>query len=55
MTRNVNGIEVDQEKVHRLLKWLLEREAENLRTREDNDTEMAKLISKRIEEEVQCL
>ena len=54
-TKTVNGIEVDMDKVNRLLKWLIEREAENLRSRERNDTEMAKVISKRIEEEAQCL
>jgi len=55
MTKTVNGIEVDVEKANRLLIWLVERESENLRSREKNDTEMAKFISKRIEEEVQCL
>jgi len=55
MTKTVNGIEVDLEKVKRLLKWLIEREGENLRSRQWNDTEMAKFISKRIEEEALCL
>ena len=50
-----DGIEIDMDKVERLKKWLLEREAENLRSRERNDSEMIKLISKRIEEEAQCL
>jgi len=55
MTKTVNGIEVDLEKVKRLLKWLIEREGENLRSRQWNDPEMAKFISKRIEEEALCL
>jgi hypothetical protein len=55
MNRTVNGIEIDLEKVNRLLIWLFEREAENLRSREKNDAEMTKFISRRIEEEVQCL
>ena len=50
-----DDIAIDKEKVNRLLKWLIEREADNLRSRERNDTEMAKFISKRIEEEAQCL
>ena len=55
MNKTVDGIEVDMIKISRLLKWLLEREEENLRSREMNDSEMVKHISKKIEEEVQCL
>jgi hypothetical protein len=54
MTKTVNGIEVDLEKVNRLLIWLVDHEAKNLRSREKNDTEMVKFIAKRIEEEEQC-
>jgi len=54
-TKTINGVEIDMGKVNRLLKWLIEREAENLRSRERNDAEMTKLISKRIEEEERCL
>lgn len=55
MNKTVNGVEVDLSKVNRLLIWLVDREAENLRSRERNDAEMVKLIAKRIEEETQCL
>ena len=54
MTKTVNGIEVDVEKVNSLLKWVLAREEENIRTRERNDSEMAKFIMKRIEEVGTC-
>jgi hypothetical protein len=54
MTKKVNGIEVDSEKINGLLKWVIAREEENIRTRERNDTEMAKFISKRIEEVEKC-
>ena len=53
-TKTVNGVEVDLNKIKRLLEWLVEQEIENLRSDERNDTEMAKFISKRIEEESQC-
>lgn len=54
-TKMVNGVEVDLDKVNRLVLWLVDREVENLRSRERNDAEMARFISKRIEEECQCL
>jgi len=53
MIKNVNGIEVDEDKINSLLKWVIAREEENIRTRERNDPEMVKFISKRIEEEEQ--
>jgi hypothetical protein len=55
MNKTVDGIEIDSNKVKRLLIWLVDREAVNIRSRERNDNEMVKLISKRIEEETQCL
>jgi hypothetical protein len=55
MTKTVNGIEINQDKVNLLLKWIDEIEKKNLASREKNDTEMARDITKRIEEEVQCL
>lgn len=50
----VNGVEIDTEKVDRMLKKLILREKTNLKTREKTDVQMVQMIKKLIEEEVEC-
>jgi hypothetical protein len=50
----VNGIEIDTEKVQRMLGKLIFREKTNLKTREKTDAQMVQMIKKMIEEEVEC-
>lgn len=50
----VNGIEIDTKKAQRMLQHIIVREKSNIKTKQYNDTEMAKRIKKMIEEEVQC-
>ena len=50
----VNGVEIDPEKVDRMLRKLILREKTNLQTRERTDTQMVAMIKKLIEEEVEC-
>ena len=50
----VNGVEVDASKAQRMLQRIIVREKTNIKTKQFNDTEMAKKIKKMIEEEVEC-
>jgi len=50
----VNGVEIDTKKAQRMLQHIIVREKTNSKTKQFNDTEMAKKIKKMIEEEVQC-
>ena len=50
----VNGVEIDAKKADRMLHNIIVREKTNIKTKQYNDTEMAKKIKKMIEEEVQC-
>lgn len=50
----VNGVEIDTKKAQRMLQHIIVREKTNIKTKQYNDTEMAKKIKKMIEEEVQC-
>ena len=50
----VNGVEVAASKAQRMLQRIIVREKTNIKTKQFNDTEMAKKIKKMIEEEVQC-
>lgn len=50
----VNGVEIDTKKAERMLSHIIIREKTNIKTKQFNDTEMAKRIKKMIEEEVQC-
>jgi hypothetical protein len=50
----VDGVEIDIEKVDRMLKRLIMREKTNLKTREKTDAQMVQMIKKLIEEEVEC-
>jgi len=54
LTQNINGIEVDTDKVQRMLAKLIMREKTNLQTREKSDAQMVQMIKKLIEEEVEC-
>ncbi|KNZ41727.1 hypothetical protein [Acetobacterium bakii] len=49
-----NGIEIDTEKVQKILKKLIIKEKTNIKTKQHNDGEMVKYIKKMIEEEVEC-
>ncbi|WP_291300154.1 hypothetical protein [Desulfosporosinus sp. BICA1-9] len=51
--KEVNGIEIDEQKAKRILRKIILMETEN-RARQTSPTEMAKKIKKLIEEEVQC-
>ena len=50
----VNGVEIDVQKAQRMLQRIFVREKTNIKTKQFNDTEMARKIKKMIEEEVQC-
>jgi len=50
----VNGVEIDTRKAQRLLQHIIVKEKTNIKTKQFNDTEMARKIKKMIEEEVQC-
>lgn len=50
----VNGVEIDTKKAQRMLSHIIIREKTNIKTKQYNDTEMARRIKKMIEEEVQC-
>ena len=54
MMITVNGVEIDTKKAQRMLQHIIVREKTNIKTKQFNDTEMAKKIKKMIEEEVQC-
>jgi len=51
--KEVNGIQIDEEKANRLLRKVILMETEN-KARQSSPGEMAKKIKKLIEEEVQC-
>lgn len=50
----VNGVEIDSQKAQRMLQRIIVREKTNIKTKQFNDTEMARKIKKMIGEEVQC-
>ena len=50
----VNGVEIDADKVQRMLGKIILREKTNLKTREKSDAQMVQMIKKLIEEEVEC-
>ena len=50
----VNGIEIDIEKAQRMLRKIIIKEKNNIKTKQFNDVEMARKIKKMIEEEVEC-
>lgn len=50
----ITSITVDPKRAQKILTWLIQREAENVRTGERGENKMVADIQKRIEEEVQC-
>ena len=50
----VNGVEIDSQKAQRMLQHIKKKKKTNIKTKQFNDTEMARKIKKMIEEEVQC-
>ncbi len=50
----IDSVEIDTEKVDRMLRRLIMREKTNLKTREKTDAQMVQMIKKLIEEEVEC-
>lgn len=49
-----NGIKLDPKKVQKLLKKIIIKETNNLRTKDKNDGQMEKIIQDMIQEEVEC-
>ncbi len=50
----INGIEIDIEKAQLILRKLIIKEKNNIKTKEYNDSQMIRIIKKMIEEEVKC-
>lgn len=50
----INGIEVDKNKVQKMLTKLILREKKNIKTKQYNDMQMVNQIKTMIEEEVEC-
>ena len=46
--KEVNGVEIDVQKARRMLQRIIVREKTNIKTKQFNDTEMAKKIKKMI-------
>ena len=46
--------EISQEKLNRMIKWILELEKEYAQTNEGNDNDIKNKIKKIIEEEAEC-
>lgn len=51
---NVNGIDINDEKAQLMLKKIILRERQNIKTKKLNDGQMVQMIKKMIEEEVEC-
>jgi len=49
----VNGIEVDKKRANEILRWLIQKEAENVRTKSLSGTRMVQEIKNRIKEVVE--
>jgi len=54
LSNGANAIDINTEKVNRILPKLIMREKNNLQTREKTDAQMVQMIKKLIEEEVEC-
>ncbi|GHU74358.1 hypothetical protein FACS1894188_02350 [Clostridia bacterium] len=50
----VNGVMVDTKKADKVLRWLVQKEAENVRTKALGEAAMIKEIQKKIKEETEC-
>ena len=53
-TVTINGVEIDAEKADALLKRIIIKEKTNIKTKQNNDGEMVKMIKKLIEEVAEC-
>ncbi len=51
---NVSIITIDEQKLNRIIKKIIQLENDNVKTREFNDEDLKKKIEKIIEEEVKC-
>ena len=51
---NVSAITIDEQKLNRIIKKIIQFENDNVKTREFNDEDLKKKIEKIIEEEVKC-
>lgn len=51
---DVNDINIDEQKLNRIIKKIIQLENDNVKTREFNDEDMKKKIEKIIEEEIKC-
>lgn len=51
---NVIAITIDEQKLNRIIKKIIQLENDNVKTREFNDEDLKKKIEKIIEEEVKC-
>ena len=49
-----NGIKLDPKKIQKLLKRIIIRESNNLKTKDKNDGQMEQIIQEMIQEEVEC-
>jgi len=50
----INGVTIDIKKANNVLRWLVRKEAENVRTKDRTEIQMIEDIQKRIKEEVEC-
>ena len=51
---NVSAITIDEQKLNRIIKKIIQLENDNVKTREFNDEDIKKKIEKIIEEEEKC-
>jgi len=51
---DVNDINIDEQKLNRIIKKIIQLENDNVKTREFNDEDLKKKIEKIIEEEIKC-
>ena len=51
---NVSAITIDEQKLNRIIKKIIQLENDNVKKREFNDEDLKKKIEKIIEEEVKC-
>lgn len=51
---NVSAITIDEQKLNRIIKKIIQLENDNVKTREFNDEDLKKKIEKIIEEELKC-
>ena len=51
---NISTITIDEQKLNRIIKKIIQLENDNVKTREFNDEDLKKKIEKIIEEELKC-